>query len=381
MNIESNFSSGLNKLDKPSSAGQTNVDSSESPVKEDTQTPAVDTPESLDEEYIFHRTVTILPVTNYSLYRKANDKYLPSRRDSIGSSVASSRTLSSNKDEVDAYFPNIIGLSPSHPDFVFRVKAWLNNISVLVTGSGVTFDTSIRFRHKRDYIFFKTKFDTIEATYERNKLGSLEKLKKALEIKINDLNLLESTLWKVGTPLNVEEYLLYRHCLLYSHVAKDTAIINSSSDVRFYIKDDVKDAENQNKLRLALNAAKVNFVKLLGNNKDFEDVYVQMCAMTGRNVIASIAQEVTTKQNELDTFSHTEPEKFNKMCQDKDGGTKATIEKLIAYGQLIRSPYNQNITTAEGTLIGANIKEAVAWFKDPANLGSVTSYINKLAYI
>ena len=96
-------------------------------------------------------------------------------------------------------------------------------------------------------------------------------MQKALEIKINDLNLLESTLWQYGSPINVTDYLLYRHCLLYTHVAKDSAIINSSSEVRFYIKDDNKEIELQNKLRLSTNNAKVNFVKLLNDAKQFKN--------------------------------------------------------------------------------------------------------------
>ena len=335
----------------------------------------------MNEEYVYKRSVTIVPVTNYSLYRRVNSKSLPNRRDSIGSSVASSRILSSNKNEVEAYFPAIIGLSPNHPDFVFRVKAWLNNISVVVNEIGVTFDTSFRFRRKRDFFAFKTKYDAIEESYERNKVGGLDKLQKALEIKINDLNLLESTLWQYGSPINVTDYLLYRHCLLYTHVAKDSAIINSSSEVRFYIKDDNKEIELQNKLRLSTNNAKVNFVKLLNDAKQFKNVYILMAAQQGRNVAIAIKKDITTQQNELDHYSQNEPDKFNKLCNDKDVELKATIELLIAHGELIRSVYNQNITKSDGTLIGANIKEAVAWFKDPANTGAVTAYVNKLTYI
>ena len=382
MDNKFNFSGATNKPSDADSAVKANVENLQSPVKEEEQVKGSSSfNEELNEEYVYKRTVTIVPVTNYSLYRRVNSKSLPSRRDSIGSSVASSRILSSNKNEVEAYFPAIIGLSPNHPDFVFRVKAWLNNISVVVNEIGVTFDTSFRFRRKRDFFAFKTKYDAIEESYERNKVGGLDKLQKALEIKINDLNLLESTLWQYGTPINVTDYLLYRHCLLYTHVAKDSAIINSSSEVRFYIKDDNKEIELQNKLRLSTNNAKVNFVKLLNDAKQFKNVYILMAAQQGRNVAIAIKKDITTQQNELDHYSQNEPDKFNKLCNDKDAELKATIELLIAHGELIRSVYNQNITKSDGTLIGANIKEAVAWFKDPANTGAVTAYVNKLTYI
>ena len=43
--------------------------------------------ESLDEPYTEKRTITINLVTNYSLYRRVNDKTLPKRMDKIGTLV------------------------------------------------------------------------------------------------------------------------------------------------------------------------------------------------------------------------------------------------------------------------------------------------------
>ena len=102
---------------------------------------AIQDPE-LDMAYVDRRSVTISLVANYSLYRKVNDKTLPKRRDVIGSSIRSSRTMSANKAEIEAYFPNIVGLAPNNENYITRVKAWLNNISVPVDELGKTFDTS-----------------------------------------------------------------------------------------------------------------------------------------------------------------------------------------------------------------------------------------------
>ena len=51
---------------------------------------------------------------------------------------------------------------------------------------------------------------------------------------------------------------------------------------------------------------------------------------------------------------------------------------MIERGEFVRSQYNQNIITPEGEFIGANVKEAVAWFKNPANADVVNAYKNKL---
>ena len=89
--------------------------------------------EDLNKEYIDKRTIVISLVHNYSNYRKVNMKVLGQRKETIGSSVRSCQVLSSNAEEVNAYFPSLIGVSPNNPEFVTRVKAWLSNIQFTIS--------------------------------------------------------------------------------------------------------------------------------------------------------------------------------------------------------------------------------------------------------
>ena len=122
-----------------------------SPVKEDDAT--------LDQPYYDERTISISPVRNYSLYRKANDKLMPARTDMIGSSITSSRVLCANKAEMDAYMPNILGLSSNDPDFVRRVKMYFNNIQIPINNLGKKLNTGFHYYKKSDYISFKNRED------------------------------------------------------------------------------------------------------------------------------------------------------------------------------------------------------------------------------
>ena len=140
--------------------------------------------EQLDKPYTERRTVTIALIQNYSLYRKANDKVLPKRRDFIGSSIRSSRVLSANRAEVEAYFPQLLGLSPNNESFITRLKQYLNNIQVHVDELGVTFDCSFQYRRKRDYLSFKAREEQIEQEYRRANRQNLQELKKALDAKV-----------------------------------------------------------------------------------------------------------------------------------------------------------------------------------------------------
>lgn len=337
--------------------------------------------EELDKPFTYKRSITVSLIQNYSLYRKANDKVLPKKRDYIGSSIRSSQVLASNRAEVEAYFPQLLGISVNNENFVTRLKQYLNNIQVPVNELGVTFDCSFRFNHKRDYFAFKAREEEIEMTYKKANKQSTKDLRAALAIKINDLNNLESEQYAVGSPVNITDYILYRHCLLYRDIAKDTALINCDPFVRFYLKDDAKDKERQQKLRQEINNAKRNYIEVIGDDEMFDAVYIQYCVVAGLPIVNSLLSERMDKENQLDKFSASEPIKFNSIVKDRDLRIKSLIELLIARGEFVRSQFNQNITTQDGEFIGANMKEAIAWAKNPENENVLAAFKNKLKYI
>lgn len=341
------------------------------------ETPAVKD-ESLDKEYIDKRSVTISLVHNYSNYRRVNMKVLGQRKETIGSSVRSCQILSSNAEEVNAYFPALIGLSSNNPDFITRVKAWLSNIQFTVNEENVTLNTTFIYKHKSDYLKIKAEEDRINAEYDKVDRANTSAIHEALKRKINALNTLESSKYKYGHPENLENYLMYRHCLLYNDVAKDIALINSDPTLRFYIKDEAKEAEKAKKLTEQKTKAMKNFVELNGTDEKFNAVFVQMCIFRNENLAEALLKDRSEKVSMLIDFVNSNPDKFNKFVDDKHIQIKAFIETLITRGELVRSEFNQQISTAEGTFIGANMNEAIAWFENPDNKDFRTVYENKL---
>lgn len=351
-------------------------------VQEDNQAKVEKVNEILDEdlnkEYIDNRKVTISLIHNYSNYRKTNIKVLGSKTEVIGSSITSSRVLASNKGEVEKYFPTIVGLSPNNPEFITRVKAWLNNIHLVVTGSDVILDTSFIYNTKRDYINFCKKESQIEREFDKVNRSDISQISKALKRKIEDLNALESEKYQYGRPVNVEDYLMYRHCLLYRDVAKDTAFINSDASLRFYIKDENKEAEKRKKLIEQKKKAIQNFIELNATTSKFNAVYIAIVVFKNESISSSLLKSSIEKENEVMEFVNSYPDKFNKLVADKNIITKAFIETLIVRGELIRSEYNQQISTAEGEFIGSNLNEAVAYFNNPDNKNIKAAYEAKL---
>lgn len=332
----------------------------------------------LNAQYVDKRSVTISPVHNYSAYRAINRRALGARKNIIGSSVTSCQILSSNREEVEAYFPQLIGLSPNNPDFISRVKAYLSNIQFNVSDNDTTLDTTFIYNKKSDYLKIKAQEDKINDTYDKVNRADLSAIKDAIRVYVNDMNALESTKHKYGRPNNLQEYLMYRHCLLYKDVAKDIALINSDSSLRFYIKNEAREAEKQKKIIIQKKAAMRNFIELNGSDSKRNAVYINMVVSNNGNVFEALLKSKEEQESALMDFVNTSPDKFNKLFEDKHSLTKSFIETLIARGELIRAEFNQQISSADGTFIGSNINEAVAYFENPANKDVREAYENKL---
>ena len=331
----------------------------------------------LDAPYTDKRSVTIAPVQQFSAYRKANIKSMPPRRNIIGSSISSTRILSSNKDEVEKYFPQIIGISPNNQEFVTRVKAYLSNISFNVQDAGSTLNISFTYNRKRDYIKFKEKEEAINAKREVVARNNTAAIKEAVKIWTQEINDLESEKSKYGHPDNIEEYLLYRHCLLYRDVAKDISLINSDSSLRFYIRDENKEAARAKRLVDERRKAMRNFLALEASDKKRNAIFIQMTVNNGGNISEALLKTQDQQVSALMTYLNESPDKFNDLFDDKNVEMKSFIETLIARGELIRPEYNQQISTADGTFIGSNMNEAVAYFNNPTNKPVLEAMQNK----
>ena len=335
----------------------------------------------LEAEYIDKRQIIIASVLNYSAYRRINMTALGKPRNTIGSSVNSVRKLMANKSEVEHYFPELVGVASNNPEFITRVKNYLNNIFFDVRDTERTIDVSFRYRHKKDYLAIHKAEEKIWETYNAVDRSNTAKLYESAVIRDNDLFMLESKKYQYGDPLNLEQYILYRHCLNYPDVAKDEAFINSNANLRFYIKDKNKEEVRKNKLIKEQQAALRHLVELQASPTKTNAVYVEYCIYSGISLSDGLSKTNLIQSKELMDFATTNPRKFNEFVNDKNLLDKAFIETLITRGELVRSDFNQQISTPDGEFIGANINEAISYFKNPNNAGLKTKLENKLKLI
>ena len=121
-----------------------------------------------------------------------------------------------------------------------------------------------------------------------------------------------------------------------------------------------------------------NFIELNASPSKLNAVYIAMAVSKNENLSEAMLKDNNTKTTILMNFVNEHPDKFNKFFNDKNVINKAFIETLIVRGELVRAEFNQQISTADGTFIGSNMNEAVAYFNNPANKDIRAAYENKL---
>lgn len=340
------------------------------------------TEDAFESKFVVDKHVTIAlasDITNRSIFRKVNYQFMEGRRDFIGGSLSAVNRLIAGE-EMAYYMPEIIGINQTHPEFLERVKLYFNNITVPVDDKGLELNASFTYKNEKVAKQVANEEARIEAAFEEsaNKADLIE-FKKALDAKVEALHQLESKKYTVGTPVNRAQYILYRYCLLYASVAKDSFLVPSNQNYRFYLKDANREKARNEKLFKQKMAALKEYMNLYsGDNTDkFNQVFAVISKREGWFDTYMLSD--TEKQAKLRTYSEEQPNKFLKIATDKNLASTYLIETLIETGDLIRSEYSQNIAMPDGRLIGANLQEAIVWLQDPANAGYVSSFKKKLS--
>jgi hypothetical protein len=179
-----------------------------------------------------------------------------------------------------------------------------------------------------------------------------------------------ATLSETNLPVNVKEYLIYRHALGHPDVAKDKAAAKRTYGKKYYIHD----PEGVSIEASAINTLEDRAISLYMKHKDDPIKTDQILTMMGtpikglkhaQKVIA--LKEHAQKNPKVNEFAQREAfERFIRTVEDKDLEYKYLIEEMIG-AQHLRRVGNNIIYAESGTLIGENMEAAVLYFKSPKN--------------
>ena len=262
--------------------------------------------DGLDRDFLEERYITIALATDItinSVYRQVNARHIVDRHDSIGGSINSARILTSNYKEMEAYMPSLVGCSVNSQEYITRVQRWFNSISIPVDGEGKKLNCSFQWNKKRDYLNYKIDETEIIEEYDNAEKSNPKQLKDAIAKYVTKINALEATRYQYGHPIKVDDYLAYRHCLLYPIVAKDVAIISFDPRVKFYIKDEQRENNRLKRNRIQANKARRNYLDAIDNDAKFKAIFVCYSASNKQDVLSNLLLDRTIQEKMLDDFA------------------------------------------------------------------------------
>jgi hypothetical protein len=328
-----------------------------------------------EESLTVSRIVTIFRKEESSAYYRRNAKFMPEGKIKIGSAINSVNRMRSNIEEIDFYMPYLLGVNKNDPRYAEKVDLWFNNISTMVPEVGLPLEVGFKYTSLASKKTVEDIEEGIIKKFNAAKKSNPIERDAAIDLRDKEIIMLESNKYKHGFPLNVNDYVLWRYCLVYSDVANDIALVNKSGGIRFYIYDAKREKQKEKVNFEVRNKATTLYVKLL----DTPDKVANMLWVEHSGNFDVFKLDEMDRFNMLETMVRANPADFIKLYSDVHLDSKATIERLIHYGILKRLPNSSVIVDENTDVIGNNMEEAIIFFKnEERNKAAITTFKARL---
>lgn len=251
----------------------------------------------------------------------------------IGSSLKGQEVLRGLEvgDEEKRYLKDIVGISPTSEKWEESTKKYWSNIRVYVP-TGLGLELEIGFKYK---------------TEEAKALG-----------EASDNYAIKQ---QHGDPISPTNYVLWRYCLVYSHVSNNLDEVENSPKIRFYLfskEEDINLKTQQLELR---KKAYTMYLTTAGDRDKVQSI------LTVLQDPAAVIGNDKEKDMALESRATANPAEFIRVCTDSALTMKAFIENCIAKGHLRRIENTDTIIYGSNTPIGNNIDDAVAYLNSANN--------------
>lgn len=303
------------------------------------------------------KEVHVLRVTGSSGYLMSNIKWLHKNKDKIGPAIGAVNEMTARDIEFRSYLRNIIGLSPESSNWDSKVSEYWNNISEHIPETGKILKIGFK------YDVSSVKDEAAKAVLKKLEITTDKALLEYVEgTDSKPANVSEEEKYKFGTPVNPADYILWRYCLVYSHVAnKEEDIAKAPKKIRFYLYDPtVAKKDARSKAEKSLKATS----KIMAMSSDVSKITFILKAM---NIPGVDAMDDFDRLIKLKSLAEANPDGFFEVEKDKDIQVKALIFDALNKNLLRKLPNTEIIVTNEGDTIGNSMIEAIAYFKDAKN--------------
>lgn len=250
----------------------------------------------------------------------------------------------SNDEEVK-YLPSLIGTSISSPNWDKDARNYWANISKIVPPSKEEkgeMTGGLRLEVGRAYI--SQEDEEFDATCTD------ESLKK-------------------GFPININDFILWRYCLVYNRVANTKELVESSPKIDFYLYSKEEDIiVKKSAFKVKKDASQLFYSKMA--DRSWVDWLLRVFVANDPEPKIFIKDLDKVSEDEkdiaLEAYVNNQPEKFHKLGTDASLELRSFIELAISKGRLSRIPNTDTIQMGDLTL-GNTILEVIAFLKNEKN--------------
>jgi len=283
-----------------------------------------------------------------------NKKVIGESTRRLGGSQSAINKMLACGDESKLLMPSLLGLSPNSPNWDTRIKQYWNDLSVEVIQVGkeleIGFNYNLNDISREKYLkefkeLVKSKFKTDITTDEE------------LYKFIGKVNVEETEKYKYATPISIEDYLLWRYCLVHREVANNIEDVDKSGAIRFYMYSEAEKTQAKIKMYELTNLAMKKYLEVIASAELIDALlYVYQDKLTGLDAV--------TKATMVQNHMNTDPKKFLALSSDTALTTKALIEKYISYGILKRLASTSIVVDASDPefVLGNTLDEVIAFF-------------------
>lgn len=263
----------------------------------------------------------------------------------IGASIKGKSVLRGLEfDEEAKYLPDIIGVSPKDQNWSRATKDYWSDISVSVPADGTTSD-----KLQGKIIEFKVKFKNKSDKDEFENLLDFEEKAKIISEKGEVID-------------GIDDYVLFRYCLVYSRVANRYADVGKSPKIRFYLYSPKTEVLLEHKKLKARVEARKHFIDILTNEKK-----VNAILRIFKHDL-SLFETLEDKHLALELLIEENPDAFLKEVQDADLDIKAFI-KMAVDKQVLYNPANTETYyygENKEICLGHTLTDTILFIKNPS---------------
>ena len=315
--------------------------------------------------------VKLINKPSASMFAKLNNKILPEEARALGESKRSTDGLTSDSNLMRLVMPSILGVSPDTVNVNWQERLFDHFAAMTVyiqhfleLEIGFQYDISDANREQFINALIKQAKDLHKITIDTD-----DSLCDYVETYIPSF---QKVLY--GSPINAEQYLIYRVAYLHPHVANSISEVDKSSKIRFYLYTDAEVLKAKQD-RALLRRAIIKYQAILLENEAKLDIF--LWAYSYRHPLQGISEmSALDKEEALTNIIANNETAFLSVMKDKDAAIKAKIQQYIMFGIFYKVATTDTITDNDDKthVIGTNLDECIVYFATPENKSKLSEY-------